>query len=490
MTTAEISLLRSTPEAQGIAASAITAFLEAAEQGECGLHSFMLLRHGHVVAEGWWSPYAPTAPHMLFSLSKSFTSTAIGMAVAEGRLSVDDPVLAFFPAEAPRKPSENLAAMRVRHLLSMSTGHDHDTTEHLHKRRDGDWVKAFLVRPVAHAPGAHFLYNTGATYMLSAIVQRVTGQTLLEYLRPRLFEPLGIEGATWETCPRGVNTGGFGLSIKTEDIARFGQLYLQRGCWQGRQLVPEAWVAEASAKQVSNASNTEVDWQQGYGFQFWRCRHDAYRGDGAFGQFCVILPEQDAVVAITAGTPNMQAVLNLIWTHLLPALGPAPCAEDVAAQEILTRKLSSLALSPVQGQSSSSVAPTVSGRRYHFTRKRAPLRAVSFDFGHDEDVCIVQDDRGEHRVICGRGAWAAGITTWVLTHPHPTAHAERLPVTVSGAWTTQDTYELRLYYTETPFCATVVCKFVADKVKLKFRINVSFGPTEFPQLIGQIGEAS
>ncbi|MCX6027893.1 MAG: serine hydrolase [Chloroflexi bacterium] len=526
MTTVAAPLPRSTPEAQGIPSSAITAFLEAAEQDECGLHSFMLLRHGHVVAEGWWSPYAPDAPHMLFSLSKSFTSTAVGMAVAEGRLSVDDPVLAFFPAEAPRKPSENLAAIRIRHLLSMSTGHDHDTTEHLYKRRDGDWPRAFLARPVAHAPGTHFLYNTGATYMLSAIVQRVTGMTLLNYLRPRLLAPLGIEGATWETCPRGVNTGGFGLSIKTEDIARFGQLYLQRGVWGGQHLLPETWVmAEASARQASNGTNAESDWEQGYGYQFWLCRHGAYRADGAFGQFCVILPEQDAVVAITAGTPNMQAVLNLIWTHLLPALAPAPRAEDVAAQlsmpdatprlmktaeaaptpperrawepdplfsgqEALARKLSSLALSPVQGQPSSSVAPKVSGQRYHFTGKRAPLRAISFDFGRDEDVCTVQDDRGEHRVICGRGAWATGITTWDLTHPHPTAHNGRLPVAASGAWTAEDTYELRLYFTETPFCSTIVCKFVADKVKLKFRVNVSFGPTEFPQLTGQIGEAS
>ena len=276
--TAEISLPRSIPEAQGIPSAAITAFLEAAEQGGSGLHSFMLLRHGRVAAEGWWSPYAPTAPHMLFSLSKSFTSTAVGLAVAEGRLSVDDPVLSFFPAEAPRKPGENLAAMRVRHLLSMSTGHDHDTTEHLYRRRDGDWAKAFLARPVAYAPGTHFLYNTGASYMLSAIVQRLTGMTLLEYLRPRLLDPLGITGAAWETCPRGVNTGGFGLSITTEDIARFGQLYLQRGVWQGRQIVPEAWVAEASSRQMPNGSNAESDWEQGYGYQFWLCRHSAYRG--------------------------------------------------------------------------------------------------------------------------------------------------------------------------------------------------------------------
>ena len=415
MTPHEATLPRSAPEAQGIPSAAVTAFLEAAEQTDCGLHSFMLLRHGHVAAEGWWSPYQRSAPHMLFSLSKSFTSTAIGLAVAEGRLSVDDPVLTFFPAEAPRKPSANLAAMRVRHLLSMSTGHDHDTTAYLWRRRDGDWPKAFLARPVAHEPGTHFLYNTGATYMLSAIIQRVTGMTLLEYLRPRLFEPLGIANPTWETCPRGVNTGGFGLSITTEDIARFGQLYLQRGMWQGRQLVPESWVAEASAKQVANDANTNPDWQQGYGYQFWRSRHGAYRGDGAFGQFCVILPDQDAVVAITAGTPNMQAVLDLVWAHLLPAMGSAPRPQDApGARGSAATSWRGLVLPRVAGTAICLVrrAAKVSGRRYHFTAKRAPLRAISFDFGPTEDVCTVQDDSGEHRLILGRDAWATGTTAW------------------------------------------------------------------------------
>ncbi len=241
---------------------------------------------------------------------------------------------------------------------------------------------------------------------------------------------------------------------------------------------------------MSNGTSAESDWEQGYGYQFWRCRHGAYRADGAFGQFCVILPEQDAVVAITAGTPNMQAVLNLIWTHLLPAMTPASQPEDVAAQRALARKLSSLTLSPVQGQPSSPLAANVSGRWYHFTSKRAPLRAISFDFGRDEDVCTAHDDRGEHRLSCGRGAWAVGETTWYPVEPRPVVPGARQPVAASGAWTARDTYELRICYTETPFCATTVCKFAGDKVKLKSRLNVSFGPTEFPQLTGQIGEAS
>ena len=138
--------------------------------------------------------------------------------------------------------------------------------------------------------------------MLSAIVQKATGKTVLDYLRPRLFEPLGIENPTWETSPQGISLGGYGLSIRTEDIARFGQLYLQKGKWQGKQLVPAAWVEAATARQTSNGSNPKSDWDQGYGYQFWRCRHGAYRGDGAFGQFCIVMPEQDAVVAITSGT--------------------------------------------------------------------------------------------------------------------------------------------------------------------------------------------
>jgi CubicO group peptidase (beta-lactamase class C family) len=300
-------LKQSSPEAQGIASAAILAFLDAIDAANIELNSLILLRHGHQIARGWWTPYAADVPHMLFSLSKSFTSTAVGMAVAEGRLSVQDHVVDFFPDDLPQQVSENLAAMTVHHLLSMNTGHDTDTTPFLHEtsKGDGNWARAFLARPVEHKPGTHFVYNSGATYMCSAIVQKLTGQTVLAYLTPRLMEPLGIEGATWECCPRGINAGGWGLKIKTDDIANFGQLYLQQGNWQGQQLVTREWVAAATSKQTRNDPNINIDWEQGYGYQFWRCQHNGYRGDGAFGQYCVILPDQDAVIAITSGVRNM-----------------------------------------------------------------------------------------------------------------------------------------------------------------------------------------
>lgn len=317
---ADTSLPRSTPEEQGISSAAIRAFVEEADSKVDSMHSFMLLRHGNVVAEAWWSPEAADKPHVLWSLSKSFTSTAVGLAVAEGKVSIDDPVLKFFPDDAPQDPSPHLKAMRVRDLLTMNTGHQ----DELNWREQADWAKAFLAHPVPHKPGTHFRYNTPATYMQSAIVQKVTGETVVDYLTPRLFEPLGIEKPKWDASPQGISIGGYGLYLRTEDIAKFGQLYLQQGKWHDKQVIPAEWIAQATSKQVANGSNPGSDWEQGYGFQFWRCRHGAYRGDGKDGQFCVVLPEQDAVIVMTANARDMQAMLNIAWDKLLPAFGDKP----------------------------------------------------------------------------------------------------------------------------------------------------------------------
>lgn len=329
---------RATPESQGVSSKAIQDYIETANREINSMHSFMLVRHGKVVAEAWWAPESADKPHILWSLSKSFTSTAVGFAVTEGKLSIDDPVLKFFPSDAPEKPSSNLKAMRVRDLLTMNAGHQ----DELNWREQADWAKAFLSHPVPHKPGTHFRYNTPATYMLSAIVQKVTGETVLDYLTPRLFEPLGIKKPVWETSPQEISIGGYGLYLRTEDIAKFGQLYLQKGKWNGKQLIPESWVEMATSKQVSNGSNPDSDWDQGYGFQFWRCRHEAFRGDGKDGQFCIVLPEQDAVVAITAHTGNMQAELNVVWDKLLPAFHAAALPENPTARDALEATVAKL----------------------------------------------------------------------------------------------------------------------------------------------------
>ena len=308
----------------------------------------MIVRHGYVVAEGWWKPEAPEKPHVLNSVSKSFNATAVGLAIADGKLSLNDPVLKFFPNDAPAEVSDNLKAMTVRDLLTMSCGHETEP-----KAANGaPTVKQFLAHPVLHKPGTHFQYNTMGSYTLSAIITKVTGQTTLEYLKPRLFEPLGIENPEWKTSPEGNSLGGSGLYIRTEDLAKFGQLYLQKGKWNGKQLVPREWVEQATSRQVPNDTEGHAkmgtDWRQGYGFQFWRCTHNAYRGDGAAGQLCVVIPDQDAVIAVTAETGDMQGELNAIWDNLLPAFQATPLPEDTAGQEKLKQVIATLEAHPTK----------------------------------------------------------------------------------------------------------------------------------------------
>jgi CubicO group peptidase (beta-lactamase class C family) len=475
---ASSALPRSSPEAQGVSSSDVLAFVDAADRTIDAMHSVMLVRHGHVVAEGWWSPYSADTPHVLFSLSKSFTSTAVGLAVAEGKLSVDDEVLKFFPEDAPAEPTKNLKAMRVRDLLRMSAGHQSEAS--LTQAADQPWTKTFLAQPVPHKPGTHFLYNTPATYMLSAIVQKATGMTVLDYLRPRLFEPLGIDHPTWGTSPQGVSLGGYGLRVRTEDIAKFGQVYLQRGEWHGKQLVPEEWVKAATARQTSNGSNPKSDWEQGYGYQFWRCRHGAYRGDGAFGQYCIVIPEQDAVVAITSGVKDMQAVLNLVWDKLLPAFRPVPLPADDDARTKLERRLSNLSVRLQEGSASPGDVAKVSGKKYVFPANDRKLEAITLESGSNGDVAtfVARFNGVDHRIRCGRGEWRKDRLAYGTSPEQPTA--------VSGAWTGDDTFKAKLCFYETPFCETLTLKFSGDQLLFDSESNVAFGPTKQPQLVGRV----
>ena len=465
-------LPRSSPEAQGVSSKAVLAFVEAADKDLDSLHSFMLVRHGHVVAEGWWTPYSAESRHSLFSLSKSFTSTAVGLAAAEGKLSVDDPVLKFFPDDAPAEPSSNLKAMRLSDLLRMSTGHQTEPA----RRPTEPWARTFLAQAVPFKPGTHFLYNTSATYMASAAVQKDTGQTVLDFLKPRLFDPLGIENPTWEASPQGISAGGYGLSIRTEDIAKFGQLYLQKGKWQGKQLVPEAWVETATARQTSNGSNPNSDWDQGYGYQFWRCRHGAYRGDGAFGQYCVVLPEQDAVIAITSGLRDMQAVLNLVWDKLFPALTPAALPADESSRAKLEGTVKKLTLRLPTGSGRASAA---AGKKFEFAANDRKIESLSLVPAEETDngfALVTRVNGTDQRILCGPAGWAQGRAAWGTMPVQPMAAA--------GGWTADDTFTAKLCFYETPFVVTVRLKFTGDEVRVDSESNVGFGPTKGMQLVG------
>jgi len=324
------ALPRSHPEIEKVNPQAISDYLQAVKSSGQDLHSLMILRNGKVVTEQWFGESAANKSHALYSVSKTFTSTAIGFAIQEELLNATDKVTAFFPDQLPEEISPKLKALEIRHLLTMTVGHDVDPTRILREKRENDWAEAFLAFPIDHQPGSQFVYNSLATYMLSAILQQVTGERLLDYLQPRLLRPLGIVGATWDQSPQGIDVGGWGLEVKTEDMAKLGQFYLQKGQWNGKQLLPESWFEEATLAQVPSlpagvkkedlkVEAKDSDWMQGYGYQLWRSRHNSYRADGLNGQFVLIIPEKNAVIVTTANIPDMQAELNLIWEYLLPA---------------------------------------------------------------------------------------------------------------------------------------------------------------------------
>lgn len=330
-------LPRSAPSIHGVDSSSILRFLDAVDSAGVDFHSLMVLRNGHVVAEGWWTPYSAEDITLVYSLSKTFTATAVGVAVCEGLLSLDDRVVELFPAETVAGLAAEFAELTVRHLLSMASGHAEDTWPQLEHAGPRIVQKFFSLKP-AHAPGTFFCYNQGCTYVLSALITAVTGQRLLDYLIPRLFAPLGIERVFWTQTERGVDDGFSGLHVTTEAIAKLGQLYLQSGQWAGRKILPGAFVTAAGSPQVDTShARTNPDWQRGYGYQLWACRDGGYRGDGAFGQFCVILPTCDAVIACTAQTTDMQAQFNLIWEHLVPAVARNAEAHPLIDHELALR---------------------------------------------------------------------------------------------------------------------------------------------------------
>jgi CubicO group peptidase (beta-lactamase class C family) len=491
-------LARRAPESQGIRSDAIEAFLDALDAQGIELHSLMILRHGAVVAEGWWAPHRSAAPHSAYSASKMFTSTAIGLAVADGRLTTSTKVIDLFPDRLPKLIGERLARMRVAHLLTLSTGHDADSSARV--TETDDWVRAFLADPLAYEPGSRFVYENTASYMLSAIIQKLYGTTLRDFLDDRLFAPLGIPTPHWETCPLGVNTGGWGLNLPSDALARFGQLYLDKGRWNGRQLITAAWVAKASTMHIQQrpalpakvdgvilndpdtalaALKASSDWYQGYGYQIWRTRHGGYMANGAFGQYIIVLPEQRTVIVTTGGVLDQSPILALVWRHLLPNMGNAALAPARSAQRRLDRRLGSLALPCPAGQAINPAAAALAGRRFLLTNNSLGAHAVSFVWR--QDVCHVSLERDAGRVTLplGFGRWissrvqARGLVPWMALFGK-TAHPADIAIAGAFAWTDDRTLVLRLQYTETPHHHLVTVRVQGSG--LAFEASDVFGP--------------
>ncbi len=456
------ALPRSAPREQGVDAAGVTAFLDAVERtAGVEMHSVMVMRHGSVVAEGWWAPYTADRLHLLYSLSKSFTSVALGLAAEEGLVDVDGTLTAHVPELA----GDDLAHdPRLRHLASMASGHTRDTWDEVAAADPDEPLRAFLRLPADGEPGTTFAYNQPCTYGVATAVQRRTGSTLTAYLRPRLLDPLGVGEVWWDQHPQGRDLGFTGLHTRTEDVARLGQLHLQGGRWDGRQLLPADWVAAATTAQVATAGEENPDWAQGYGYQFWVARH-GYRGDGAFGQFCVVLPEHDAVVAITGASTDMQAVLDALWAHLLPALAGAPIEGPDAARadDALAARLATLQL-PVDA---GALEPEHPDRWDGVPFEPAgggddtiPVRRVQAAHDHGRWRLHLEEDDGSVVVdLPTEDGWR--------TTEHASTEAV-VPVATTGGWQPEGTLAVRLAFLETPHSVRVLADPVAGTADVRW----------------------
>ena len=427
-------LPRSTPAASGTSSRAVTALLDRLDALSVECHSLMVVRHGQVVAEGWWAPYSAQRPHLLYSLTKSFTSVAVGLAVADGLLALDDRVVDVLPDHVPADASAQARRLTVHHLLSMTTGHDADSLEAAWRLEPGDLVKGFLRVPFAQPEGTTHAYDNPTTLVLARMVERVTGRGLPELLDERLFAPMGITGAEWDRVASGASFGFHGLHLPTEAVAAFGELLLRGGRWGDRQLVPADWVRLMTRHNADTPQHPgwsrNPDFECGYGYQIWLSRH-GFHGQGAFFQQCVVVPSHDLVVAVTGAVVATDVLPGLFFDCLLPGLDEVGTARD---DEVLADRLSRLSLDSVIGaldRGRSATAQIDGSADASALRDRTPVTVEPADagwmvrLGPGLDVAVGYGDWQESaplgRPVAAVGAWQGEefvADLQVITTPH------------------------------------------------------------------------
>ncbi|MDH6304824.1 CubicO group peptidase (beta-lactamase class C family) [Parabacteroides sp. PF5-5] len=486
--------VRGVPEDAGVASHGITDFLEEVDNQGLEVHSFMFLRRNRVIAEGWWYPYQRNIEHIMNSVTKTFTSTAIGFAVQEKLLTVDDPVISFFPEDLPETISPNLEKLKIKHLLTMSAGQAPPPTFYI---TDDNWVKSFLATPITDEPGTVFAYSSYASYMLSAIISKVTGMNTMEYLQPRLFAPLDITGIKCETDTRGISSGGWGMRIKTADMAKLGQFYLQNGKWKNKQLLNASWIKETSAVHIYQVPEPTFEQEmydegaQGYGYQVWRCTHNAYRADGADGQFIVIMPDQEAVIITTCNTNQAHKVLALIWEHIFPSIMDRPLKENREARAMLVSKLASLALpDPFRTNEDVRIAKDET-RSYRMEPNDKGIESISLAFNAKGECELRMRMQGSaYTFNFGQDLWLYGETEksgpyYLNLRRNPNGMAP-FKVAGYGSWLSEEDLSLRLLYLSDNKYETYRCTFSEGKLQLS--LSNSMQPDEAPVILSGVQE--
>ena len=471
-------LTRARPAAVGVDAGRIESFLDDVEAAGLSLHTLALHRRGHVAAEISWWPYRVDGPRVMHSVAKSFTACAIGLALEEKRFALTDRVVSFFPDHLPDAVDGRLAAMTVEDLLTMRTGHAEETSGSRWRSLQTSWIGAFFKIPVVHQPGTVYTYTSAASYMLSAILTRATGLTLHDYLQPRLFAPLGITGETWAVGPDGINPGGNGLTCTTLDILKLGALHAQRGVWNGRRILPESWVSEATRAHSAG----------GYGYHWVSAPNGTYAALGVFAQIVVVFPQYEATLALTAAVNGSQAcerhMLPIVYRHF-----PAAFHDDVREDREAEGHLDGRA------RQAASVAPLVSlaepapdragALTYSMQQNALGITGLRLDLASDQCTLHLTDADGQHAVEMGIGRWIESETSVPGRDLHHGYDLRPARLVAGARWLDPQTLQMSWLFIETAFRDTVVCHFNGDSISVSRRVNVNSGRLSHPELIGQ-----
>jgi CubicO group peptidase (beta-lactamase class C family) len=472
-------LLRARPSTVGIDADAVVALLDDAQTTDLDVHSLLVYRHGCLAVEMYRWPCRADRPRVSHSVTKSFTACAIGLALAEGRFRLNDKVVSFFPEHLPPTVDEKLAAMTVLDVLTMRTGHANETSGSRWRGIKTSWIAEFFKIPVEHLPGAVYVYTSAASYMLSAILTKTTGETMHDYLKPRLFEPLGIIGETWDISPDEINPGGNGLTCKTVDLLKLGILHAQKGIWNGSRILPETWITEAT--RAFGDSDYGYHWVSGPDGEFYAM--------GLFGQLIAVFPKHDAVVVVTSAVNSPHAVsgqlIPMIHRHLMGIFQPSVLDETEADSRLAARvaRMST----PEPPVSLAEPRPEHIGvRRYAVLKNALGVQEMSLDFAREVCTLRLTDPAGEQTIIVGINRWIEGVTNMRGEQLHHGYHLTPARVVAGARWLAPDTLEMTWIFTETAFRDRIVLHFMGKQFTMSRSVNVNSGTLKLPDLRGDL----
>jgi CubicO group peptidase (beta-lactamase class C family) len=474
-------LTRAAPSSAGVDARAIAAFLDDVEAEGLDLHSLMIHRGGHVVAEAWRWPYAPERPRILHSVAKSFTACAIGLALEDGLFELGDKVVSFFPDLLPDRVEPWLAEMTIEHLLTMRVGHAGETSGATWRTIETSWITEFFKIPLVHQPGTAFMYTSAASYLLSAILTHVTGQTLHAYLKPRIFVPLGIADEKWDIGPDGINPGGNGLTARTVDLLKLGILHAQRGVWEGKRLLPEHWVVEATRPHGEPFK---------YGYHWWARPSGDFSAVGRFVQMAMVFPSHGATLAVTAAIKGSRRLYPHIDRHF-PAAFRDDIKQDHSADAMLAARLAAWQSPDAPAEWKAPFATpspdthvSQGTHRFIMESNRHDVRELKFEFTRGKCNFCLTDSGGQHTIAAGFDEWLESKTDMPGSDLHHGYRLSDSAVVARACWLNPSTLQMTWIFAETAFRDTLICVFAGSKITFSREVNINGGALRHDDLTG------